>query len=236
MPQQVALTFDDGPHPTGTRQILEVLDAHAITATFFVWGAHAKKHAEVVREVLELGHSVQPHCWAHRSHLDMTPDGIRADIDAVLTLLRELGVPTPHLWRTPWGQLQTGVSAATARERRLELAGWTIDSTDYAGTSATDMYEQVIRQLGAQKGSSATILMHDSRLEPIQKRSRRTVTETVELVRRLVANHQYTFAPLARGLDDNLDEQPARQPPSGRPIRRVQRFAARVRRGQQRTP
>jgi peptidoglycan/xylan/chitin deacetylase (PgdA/CDA1 family) len=207
MPQHIALTFDDGPHPAGTRQTLEALDVRAIKATFFVWGEQAQQHPDVVREMLSRGHSVQPHCWAHTSHHKMSLNSIRADIDHVLTLLIELGVPAPHLWRTPFGHVRARVTAAVAAERGLELAGWTIDSTDYAGASASDMYEKVTRELAAEPDGPATILMHDSCVEPIQNQSRASVGETVELVRRLAADEDYTFGLLTRGLRDGLDER-----------------------------
>ena len=65
MAMEVALTFDDGPHPDGTRRILALLQEHGVKATFFVSGERASQHREAVQDVLASGHSVQPHCWAH---------------------------------------------------------------------------------------------------------------------------------------------------------------------------
>jgi peptidoglycan/xylan/chitin deacetylase (PgdA/CDA1 family) len=231
--QAVALSFDDGPHPEGTRRILEALAVHDVKATFFVWGAQAQAHPDVVSETLAEGHSVQPHCWEHTSHFQMSAAAIGADIDAVLALLRELGVPTPQFWRTPWGHLQSGVTRAAAEQRALALTGWTIDSTDYAGNSASEMHANVTQELERGPGEPATLLMHDSNLEPIQRRSRSDVGETVELVRRLTADRRYVFGPLLSGLDDGLEEHPRSGPPpplARRVLRRLKRDALAARR------
>lgn len=202
----VALTFDDGPWPDGTLPLLEVLGARGVRATFFVWGKQASTHHDVVRETLEAGHSVQPHCWEHRSQGDMTPQQIRTDIEQVMALLRELGAAPPHLWRPPWGNWLVGTTCELASERGLELAGWTIDTTDYDGTSASVMHRAAVAELeeADRSGSDAVVLMHDSPVEAGQWDRRRDVGETVELVRRLVADESRRFVPLSHGLWTNL--------------------------------
>jgi peptidoglycan-N-acetylglucosamine deacetylase len=211
---RVALTFDDGPHPKWTREILRVLEARAVKATFFVWGERALEHASVIDDVLGAGHSVQPHCWQHRAHPDLSAAQISADIDRVVALLARLGVAGPHLWRPPWGRLLQGETRHIARGRGLELAGWTIDSRDWIGSPGGEMYPIVKERIAEFGGRDAVVLMHDSYLEPRQAAHRSDCGGTVELVRRLIDDEQLTFAPLARGLLDNLEEQSAsRKPP-----------------------
>jgi len=203
----VALTFDDGPWPDGTRQILDLLDASSFHATFFIWGEQAVAHRDLVREALAAGHPLQPHCWHHTSHHQMSPDEIRTDLDDILELLRELGADRPTLWRPPWGQCKGSVTRELAADRRLELAGWTIDSADYAGRPATAMFGQIVAQLEAasEAGESPVLLMHDCPLETEQWNNRQNVNETVELLRMLIAEDRWSFGPLARGLEEHLD-------------------------------
>ena len=141
----------------------------------------------------------------------MSPDEIRKDLEDVLELLRELGAGPPSLWRPPWGQCKIGVTRQLAAERGVELAGWTIDSADYAGRAATTMLEQVVSQLETSSGTqqSPVVLMHDCPLEPGQWNNRQNVNETVELLRMLIADDRWAFGPLAHGLGDHLD------PPQG---------------------
>jgi len=78
-PRSIALTYDDGPNPDGTRRVLDLLAWRGVQATFFVWGEAAERHPEVVREVVAAGHSVQPHCFRHISHWERGRDEIAAD-------------------------------------------------------------------------------------------------------------------------------------------------------------
>ena len=206
MQQRVALTFDDGPWPDGTPKVLELLGERDIRATFYVWGEHALAHRQIVCDMLEAGHSVQPHCWRHTSHHRMSRGQIRADVDAVLALLRDLGAPRPHLWRPPWGSW-TASTRKLANERGLALAGWTIDPTDHSGVAAKTMHEKVLADLdeAARSGYEAVILMHDCPLEPGQWKQRHDVTETIELVRRLVRDESRRFVPQTGGVASHLN-------------------------------
>jgi peptidoglycan-N-acetylglucosamine deacetylase len=205
----MALTFDDGPHPEWTPKILEVLRREPqVRATFFVWGTQAAKHPDVIQDVLSAGHSVQPHCWSHKSHWNMTPEEIRADIDRVLSLLHDLRVPAPDLWRPPWGQLLRRATKRIAGQRGLELAGWTIESKDWLGTGAEEMHAAVIDRIAELGRRNRVLVMHDSHLEPTQRRS--DTAQTVELVKRLISDPRLSFAPLKHGIRPPLKEGPQR--------------------------
>ena len=206
---EVALTFDDGPHPRWTREILRVLsEAPTVPATFFVWGQQALDQREVISEMLLAGHSVQPHCWRHIAHWDLDAAEIRADIDRVTALLAEFGTPAPHMWRPPWGRLRGSASRRIATERGLELAGWTADSHDWIGHPGHELYADVKARIAAARTEPAVVLMHDSFVEPRQARHRSDCQGTVELVRRLIHDEELTFTPLRHGLSDNLTESP----------------------------
>jgi peptidoglycan/xylan/chitin deacetylase (PgdA/CDA1 family) len=207
---RVALTFDDGPHPIWTVEVLRVLAERAVPATFFVWGEQAVEHADVVEEMITAGHSVQPHCWRHRPHPELTAGQIRSDLDRVLMLLRRFGTPRPHLWRPPWGQLSQGVTRRVAHGRSLVLAGWNADSHDWDGRAGGVMYADVKARITELGDRDAVVLMHDSHVEARQRTHRRDCEGTLELVRRLVADEDLTFGPLAHGVPENLNEVPGR--------------------------
>ena len=61
----VYLTFDDGPHPVYTPQVLEVLDSYEVKATFFVVGDMVRRWPDPARQIVEEGHSIQSHAWNH---------------------------------------------------------------------------------------------------------------------------------------------------------------------------
>ena len=202
MAHTVALTFDDGPNPDATRRVLALLRRHGVRATFFVWGERAQRHPEVVREAIDGGHSVQPHCWAHVSHWTLSPAAIRADIEAVSGLLAAIGAPPATLWRPPYGQTLRGATRAIAAERGLELAGWTINPQDYLGTDAQKLYAEVTGALVGEERS--VMLLHDGHRET----GRADATNTVELVAMLLEDDAMAFASMSAGVASCLTDGP----------------------------
>ena len=77
----VCLTFDDGPHPEHTPRLLDVLAAQGIHATFFVVGARAAAHPEIVRRVVAEGHAIGHHSYHHREPRETTADELLAEVE-----------------------------------------------------------------------------------------------------------------------------------------------------------
>ena len=69
---RVALTFDDGPHPRYTKEILAILAQYGVSATFFAVGENAKAHPELIRAEIEAGHEVGNHTYSHQRPVRQT--------------------------------------------------------------------------------------------------------------------------------------------------------------------
>jgi len=100
----LALTFDDGPHPIYTAQILELLAEHDATASFFVVGERAQEHPDLIQRILAEGHELGNHSWSHRRMVLKTPGWTRREIERTDALLRKLGTPAPIHFRAPFGK------------------------------------------------------------------------------------------------------------------------------------
>ena len=100
----LALTFDDGPHPIYTGQILDLLAAHDARASFFVVGQQAEQHPELVQRTLAEGHEIGNHSWSHRRMVLKSPRWTRGELLRTDALLRSLGVPEPIHFRAPFGK------------------------------------------------------------------------------------------------------------------------------------
>ena len=99
----VALTFDDGPDPVTTPLLLDLLAAHGVAATFFVIGRRAKAHPELIRAILDHGHTIGNHSFSHDTLVAFKGvQMIEAEIAASQRVLSGLGV-TPLLFRPPVG-------------------------------------------------------------------------------------------------------------------------------------
>ena len=129
-PRKLAVTFDDGPNPTMTPKLLDLLDRHKVRATFFVIGKFARQHPALLRETVARGHVIGNHTESHPnlfwSSASQTRDELHRCHDAITSALNappEFFRP-PFGWRNPW-------LAATARELQLIVVTWTLLPGDW---------------------------------------------------------------------------------------------------------
>jgi glycerol-3-phosphate acyltransferase PlsY len=94
----VALTFDDGPDPTYTPAILDILQKHNVPATFFVVGRHVEQHPDIARRIVQEGHSIGNHTWSHRSLVPLSVDQTRIEIMRTHRMIEQVtGIPPPSV-------------------------------------------------------------------------------------------------------------------------------------------
>ena len=153
----VALTFDDGPDPRYTREVLRLLRANDARATFFTIGVNAAAYPSFVHEVMADGHSIGNHTWNHRLLDSLTADEVAEEIDRCQAALAGVGAPTPHLFRPPKGFTAPDVGPAADRAG-LRTVFW--DECVEHLVDHQDLEVGVVELLGrAQPGS--IILAHD---------------------------------------------------------------------------
>ena len=97
----VALTFDDGPSPPYTEQLLDVLAKRDVKATFFMIGNRIERHPETVRRVIAEGHQVANHSYSHPLLGFLPPSYVQRQIDRTDTLLRQVGLTGEIGFRAP---------------------------------------------------------------------------------------------------------------------------------------
>ena len=133
----IALTFDDGPDPTYTPKVLDVLKTHGAKATFFVIGSLAERHPEIIRRIVADGHALGNHSHGHRRFASLPLKVQLAQIEQTDRLLGEHVGHHRHWFRPPLGKLRGTLILALA-QRRHGLAMWSYDSLDYKklGTAA----------------------------------------------------------------------------------------------------
>lgn len=151
----LALTFDDGPDEEWTPRLLDALAAAGARATFFPIAPRAAAHPHLIAQMLAAGHTVGLHCDDHARHSERDRDWLVADTERALDRLRAVGV-TPSLWRTPWGDVAPW-TAEVAAEHGLRVIGWTVDTHDWRGDTAQEMYAAT--RPGLRPG--AIVLAHD---------------------------------------------------------------------------
>jgi peptidoglycan/xylan/chitin deacetylase (PgdA/CDA1 family) len=153
----VALTFDDGPDPRWTPQVLQLLHDEGVKATFCVVGHWAERFPDLVKAERDQGHVVCDHTMHHVEHLDHKPHAqVEQEIgDGFRTLTNLLGTPPP-LYRAPGGSIGPDV-IAVAHEYGMRVIGWAIDPHDYERPPEPVLVDRVMSRI--RPGS--IILMHD---------------------------------------------------------------------------
>lgn len=155
----VYLTFDDGPGPQ-TGQVLDVLKAAGVRATFCQVGNRVGAYPAVERRIVAEGHTLCNHSWDHPDNLAaQSSDQILSEMTRTQTAIAAQGV-TPRYFRSPggsWGTTTTTLRQA-AQAQGLTLLGWGIDSEDWREPGAPTIVTNVMSHLAP----GAVILMHDA--------------------------------------------------------------------------
>ena len=153
---KIALTFDDGPHPKYTMQILEVLDEYHIPATFFFVGENVSYYSDTAREVAKRGHEIGNHTYSHPCASKQSEKALREELAKCDEIIQSVTGVTPKLFRPPQGSWNQRVYDI-ARERNYSVILWDLDTLDWAKTPSDKIANYILEN--AKSGN--IILMHD---------------------------------------------------------------------------
>lgn len=154
----VALTFDDGPDPRSTPQILDTLETFGWRATFFCLGSQARRSPGLVRELVQRGHEIAVHGDSHRSHLLRAAPGVVRDIRSARALLEDLSGTPVEWFRPPYGGLSAS-SLVAAHRTGLRVVLWTTWGLDWKPEATGPSVADHVRRTFV---PGATVLLHDS--------------------------------------------------------------------------
>lgn len=140
------LTYDDGPHPDTTPQLIEILAAENISATFFIIGSHAEKHPELVQQLAQAGHVIANHTYQHEFMPMLTTKRIESEIQKTQQAILQACGQTPALFRAPYGILDNRV-ADCLKERSMKPVYWSSVSEDWLPLGAKRVISRVVRKL-----------------------------------------------------------------------------------------
>jgi peptidoglycan-N-acetylglucosamine deacetylase len=158
-PGEVVLTFDDGPAPRTTRPILQALAAQCTKATFFMVGEMAAEHPEMVREVMEQGHTVGTHTWSHANLRRQSSDRMKAQIEMAFTAVEKAaGGPIAPFFRYPYLSFNDP-AVAYLKSRNIGQFDIDVDSFDWRSRNASAVIRRVMSTL--EHRGRGIILLHD---------------------------------------------------------------------------
>ena len=151
--KKIALTFDDGPHPRYTEQLLDGLKERNVVATFFVTGENAQNYPNIIRREQEEGHLIGNHTWSHVDVTKMSDKQACEEITKTSELVKSIvGYDTEYI-RPPFGAWNKNLECGFQMFPVL----WTIDPLDWK----TENADQIVEKVMSEAKENAIILLHD---------------------------------------------------------------------------
>jgi peptidoglycan-N-acetylglucosamine deacetylase len=173
--KQVALTFDDGPHPRYTAEILSLLNAYQAHATFFVLGRQAARYPHLIKELVRSGQEVGNHSFSHLRFPAANREAWLMEVERTELELRLLGCPDCGLFRPPYSDYNQGLLQCLANLRR-RLVLWSVDSADWREPDPLTIAANVLSRVRP----GAIVIMHDS--DETGQADRRPTVEALSLI------------------------------------------------------
>lgn len=151
--KEIALTFDDGPHPYYTEQLLDGLKDRGVNVTFFVTGEHAKLHPDIIKRMQEEGHLIGNHTY---SHLQLTKNNrvkFKQELIDTNKVICDITGEVPSYVRPPYGSWDKSFE----KELNMIPVLWTVDPLDWCSDNVACITSNVLDKVE----ENDIILMHD---------------------------------------------------------------------------
>ncbi|MBC7818783.1 MAG: polysaccharide deacetylase family protein [Planctomycetaceae bacterium] len=155
---EIALTFDDGPHPEHTPRLLDLLAASGAKGTFFVIGEQTLRHPKLVRRMVDEGHEIGNHTWTHSEPSQTSAVQFLEEVTQTRRMIQNLTGRDCRLMRPPKGALTVGKTLGLWR-RQQTIALWNSDPKDFAMTNETELFRWLD---GYHPRTGDIVLLHDN--------------------------------------------------------------------------
>ena len=186
-----ALTFDDGPHPEHTPELLSILERYKARATFFMIGEMAQKHLDLVRRIAHAGHAIANHSWSHPSFPLLTR---RECIRQLIECEKTLAPYGQKLFRPPYCHLGLKNSWAIAGAGHRIIA-FNVHAEDWLDRDA----EWIANRLAERIRPGCIVILHDNiyrSILPSARYDRSTMLEGLRVaLDRLAGRYQFVTVP-----------------------------------------
>lgn len=157
--KKIAISFDATWGAERTLQILDILDAHNVKATFFLVNIWLEEYPQMTREIARRGHEIGMHSVSHPHFSTLSKEEITQELLGNQNLIEELVGTKPTLFRPPFGDYNN-LSLETAEELGITTIQWSVDSLDWKDLSAAEIQERVL----GRAGSGDIVLFHNNGL------------------------------------------------------------------------
>lgn len=151
--KKVALTFDDGPHPKFTQQLLDGLKERGVHATFFVTGEHAKLHPDIIERIHQEGHIIGNHTYSHIQLTSENKEKFKQELINTNEVLTEITGEEVLYVRPPYGTWDKNME----KELNMFPVLWSVDTLDWCCDEVSVVVNRAVKDIK----DNDVILMHD---------------------------------------------------------------------------
>lgn len=151
--QRVALTFDDGPHPYYTEQLLDGLKERGVHVTFFVTGEHAELHPDIIKRMYDEGHLIGNHTYSHIQLTRNNRENFKEELVKTSKVIQEITGDEVIYVRPPYGTWDKKFE----EELNMIPVLWTVDTLDWCSKSTSGIVNKIVTKVD----DNDVILMHD---------------------------------------------------------------------------
>lgn len=180
--KKIALTFDDGPHEM-TLSVLELLEKYNAKATFFCIGKNIEAHPEILKKVVEEGHTIGNHSYSHAEFFDFyRKNKVIAEIEKTDALIETILGKKTTLFRPPYGVTNPSIRRALEVTKHKTI-GWNIRSLDGVAKNEQFVFNRIIKRIAP----GGIVLLHDTSIQTVH---------VLEQLLPFLQNNNYTVVPL----------------------------------------
>jgi len=159
---KVQLTFDDGPHPEITPEILKILKKYNQKAVFFCIGKNIEKYPEIAKQIIAEGHTIGNHSFSHSYFFDFFgTKKVIEELEKTNRLIKNISGKDCQIFRPPYGVTNPNIAKA-AKILNLQIVGWSVRSLDTVKNK-----KQVLKRLEKLKPGDI-VLFHDTKSKTLE--------------------------------------------------------------------
>ena len=177
----VALTFDDGPTPEGTDEILKILAAENVKATFFVIGAEVEKNPGQLEKIMAAGHEIGNHTYNHERMILVTPSFVKDEVEKTDALIRKAGYADEILFRPPFGKKLFALPFYLSQNNRKSIT-WDVEPETFF-----EKTDDLVNYTSANTKNGSIILLH------VMYKSRKESMNAVQPIIKLLREKGFEF-------------------------------------------
>ncbi|WP_353094621.1 polysaccharide deacetylase family protein [Tissierella praeacuta] len=185
----LALSFDDGPHPQYTLEILDILKQYNVKATFFVLGKHAETYPDIINRQIAEGHEIGNHSYSHVNMKKVSNAVIKEEFEKTQNIIYSISNVKPKVFRPPYGNYTDDVIKIISSDNSSVVL-WTFyqDSKDWSNPGVDVIVDTTLSK--AQNGD--IILFHDY----VYKKESHTV-EALKIILPKLIDEGYRFVTMS---------------------------------------